>query len=64
VRRYRTKFSHHGDLDPGIYAPLLYFNLSTVYETILELLTSSRANKLVPQTAHLLFVPAVYYGVS
>jgi hypothetical protein len=35
VRRYPTKFSHHGDLAPGIYAPLLYFTFSTAYETIL-----------------------------
>jgi len=66
VRRYRTKFSHHGDLAPGICAPLLYFTFSTVYETdpSKELLTSSRAIKLVPQTAHLLFMSALYHEVS
>jgi len=53
-------------LVPEIYAPLLYFTFSTVYETdpIKELLTSSRAIKLVPQTAHLLFMSSLYHGIS
>jgi hypothetical protein len=35
VRRCHTNFGHHVDLAPGICAPLLYFAISTLYETIL-----------------------------